>query len=284
MEAVGAVTTIWTVVQGVKEIAGLVIQVRNALKQVNQNRRDHAEQIQQLLVLLNDVGTTCGGITTEPWGLSDATKKLQTPQGTGLLKLCPTTTSRHAYGWLNDFWRRDSNKEALQRVKASATDFLVRFQTCSNIRIERKISENSDKLDQLLSQDRNGSSPTFEFPSDTRYEPRSTKNYLIGQLEKLSKSLRSSQPPFQRISSPAHPDHLASITHRPGLTDTANGLHHAIVKTKRILELYNTDSAGDSAHSLDDLSIALMDVGLADEASQLSGFSVRIYGNIPGSK
>ncbi|KAJ6465920.1 hypothetical protein C8R47DRAFT_45092 [Mycena vitilis] len=153
------------------------------------------------------------------------------------------------------------------------------------MRIERQVSDNSDKLDKLLMLERTAWSPSDPQSANSgkpyAIPSRRTKEYLAGQLQKLSELLETRQPPLHRGCLPVYPNRLASNTHRPLPSDTKNGLRDAITKTQRILETYSRDSAGDTALSLDDLSVALMDVGLAEEASEISSFSVRIYANIP---
>ncbi|KAJ7983004.1 hypothetical protein DFH06DRAFT_714075 [Mycena polygramma] len=153
------------------------------------------------------------------------------------------------------------------------------------MRIERQVSDNSDKLDKLLMLERTGWSPSDPQSANSgkpyAISSRRTKEYLAGQLQKLSDLLETRQPPVHRVSLPVYPDILASNTHRPLLSDTTNGLRDAITTTQRILETYSRDSAGDTAFSLDHLSVALMDVGLAEQASEISSFSVRLYANIP---
>ncbi|KAJ6607897.1 hypothetical protein B0H10DRAFT_536591 [Mycena sp. CBHHK59/15] len=56
-----------------------------------------------------------------------------------------------------------------------------------------------------------------------------------------------------------------------------SGLQSAIAETHSILQTYKTESAGNSAHSLDKLSTLLMDVGLAQEATKISSYAVSIY-------
>ncbi|KAJ7174404.1 hypothetical protein C8R46DRAFT_89534 [Mycena filopes] len=162
-------------------------------------------------------------------------------------------------------------------------NFLLRFNTGCNIRIEKQVSDNSDKLDQIkLSLDRAGSSRSGVPSTDTRSR---TKKYLLNQLDTFAKSLENTAgPPSEPMPAPVYPNQLASNTHRPDFSETGNDLGQAIATTQRIIETYTRASACDSAHSLDDLSIALMDVGLADEASQMSSLSVRIYGTVPALK
>ncbi|KAJ7031117.1 hypothetical protein C8F04DRAFT_1186169 [Mycena alexandri] len=156
---------------------------------------------------------------------------------------------------------------------------------CGNNQIQRQLSDYSDKVEQALSQKTSGSDPSFDSGHQSSTKSLSnTKDCLVEQLQKLSKSLETVRPNSQRVPSPAYPDHLASNTHRPHLSDTANGLPEAISRTQRILDTYTTDSAGNTAHSLDNLSIALMDVGLIKQASQMSSWSVRIYESVLGLK
>ncbi|KAJ6544183.1 hypothetical protein B0H19DRAFT_1267483 [Mycena capillaripes] len=282
MEVLGAVTTVWTVVQGAKEIGGLVMQVKAALNQVHQNRKEHADKIQQMLELLDEIGAACKDIKSDRPGLSDPARKLQLNLKR-LLQCCQDTTGSR--GWLKDFWKRDTIKKSLEDVKESITYFLVRYSAISNMRIEKTTSDNSDKLDRLLSLERYGSGPSdfrnLNSKKQSTTPSRNTREYLSNQLQKLSILLEAKPPQSHLISLPVYPEPLASNTHRPLLSDAANDLRDAITRTRLILETYNTDSAADTAHSLDDLSVALMDVGLADQASEISSVSVRIYGNIP---
>ncbi|KAJ7499668.1 hypothetical protein FB451DRAFT_1206140 [Mycena latifolia] len=275
MEALGAATAIMAVVTAAKDVAELIIRVKDALQQVKQNREDHADQIQQILDLLSAVSTACNGINSERPGLLDAVNN----DLEHCLKRVHDT--KIPSGIFRGYWRRESIKKTLEDVKVAVTDFLLRFSMGSNIRIERTASDNSDKLDKLLALERHGSSSTYPQSMNSRNQPptvssRKTKEFLIGRLQKLSRSLASTRG----LSQPA----LASNTHRPRLSDATDGLLDAIAKTERILETYQIDSAADSAHSLDNLSVALMDVGLAAEASEISSFSVRIYGNIEASE
>ncbi|KAJ7123160.1 hypothetical protein C8R44DRAFT_161921 [Mycena epipterygia] len=277
MEVLGSVTTIIAVVTAAKDVIELGMQIKETLQQVKQNRRDHADQIQEILDLLDDLHTACKGIKSERPGLQDAVNKLKSNLGRQL-KCCQDMVIPQ--GFVKALWKSGSIKKTLEGVKADITTFLTHFATSSNIRIEKQTSENSDKLDRLLASER---TPSYSRRLSSGYQSptvssRKTKEYLLGRLQKLSKSLATGQPLSQRISSPIYPDRLVSNTHRPHLLDTNNGLLDAIAKTQSILETY-TDSASDSAHSLDNLSVALMDVGLADQASEISSISVRIYEN-----
>ncbi|KAJ7130803.1 hypothetical protein C8R43DRAFT_662855 [Mycena crocata] len=277
-EAFALATSVIAVIQAAKEAAELIIKVKNAFKQVKRNRKDRANQLEQLLQLLDEVQTACKGIKIEGEALTAATNKLKSNLERFLNY---NREMKNPSGFLKAFLERNSIKKMIEEVNAGVRDFLMFFNTCANIRIERTASDNSDKLDQLLSMERNRPSPTHAQSLNCSHHSmgssRKIKEYLIGQLHKLSQSLEGKQPSTQ--TAPIYPDRLTSNTHRPSVSEATYGLHDAIAKTEAILSTYSTDSAAESAHSLDNLSVALMDVGLAHQASEISSFSVRLYGN-----
>ncbi|KAK7053807.1 hypothetical protein R3P38DRAFT_1467868 [Favolaschia claudopus] len=166
-------------------------------------------------------------------------------------------------------------KKALENVKDNLRFLLDCFNTPRIIEIQRQVSDNSDKLDQLLSQERTSSH------NSSINSSRNTKDYLVDQIEQLSRVVETSRSPTKLSSSPLRPEKLASNTHRPLLSDSGDGLRKAILKTRRILDTYSTGSANEAARSFNELSVALMDAGLAQQASKISSFSVRIYQNMP---
>ncbi|KAJ6579534.1 hypothetical protein DFH09DRAFT_1275873 [Mycena vulgaris] len=288
METLAAATTVIAVVTAARDIIELIMRVRKALKQVKRNRQDHADQIQQILDLLSEIATACDGIKSERPGLLEAVNKLRLSLD-HCMEVCDAMEIPRGF---KGFLKKGSIKQALEDVNTSVKDFLRHFSMGSQIRIERTTSDNSDKLDKLeklLSLERNTSSPTYTRSLNSGNQSptgssRKTREFLIGRLQKLSKWVASSPPLSQRVSSPVYPDGLVSNTHRPRLSDATKGLLDAIAKTELMLETYGTDPAGDSAHSLDNLSVALMDVGLAAQAAEISSFSVKIYGSIEASE
>ncbi|KAJ7663023.1 hypothetical protein B0H17DRAFT_1257424 [Mycena rosella] len=279
--ALAAPTAIISVLTAAKDIIELVQGVRETLQQVKQNRKDHKEQIEQILGLLDVVSTNCADLKPEQTGLFDAVNRLRSNLNC-CLERCQDV--KIPSGKWKGYWKSEPIKKTLEDIKVTVTEFLNDFGMGSNMRIERTISDNTDKLDELLALERNRASPahpqSLNSGNQSPGSSRKTREFLLGKLHKLSKTLESNQVLTQRQYSPVYPDRLASNTHRPVLSDATNGLLAAITKTEHILQTYGIDSAADSAHSLDNLSVALMDVGLAAEASEISSFSVKIHGSI----
>ncbi|KAJ6447506.1 hypothetical protein C8R45DRAFT_1115835 [Mycena sanguinolenta] len=101
------------------------------------------------------------------------------------------------------------------------------------------------------------------------------KEDLVHRLQKFSSSLKFNQfllPVSSGVQ--GYPTQLVSNTHRPLSSD----IEHDVLKAFTILETF-PDTADDCARSLDNLSVTLMDIGLADQASEISNLSVHVYTN-----
>ncbi|KAJ7083093.1 hypothetical protein B0H15DRAFT_427518 [Mycena belliarum] len=293
MEGLAAASAVIAVVTAAKDVVEMLIKINDSLEQIKRNCENHAEQIQQIMQLLDVVKTALkpSGTDSARPELLDAVNTLKSNLA-HCLKRCQNI--QIPSGMIRGYWNKERIKKLLEGVKVAVTDFLHQFSMGSNIRLERTTSDNSDKLDKLLYMERREARPGVSSPHSSNPEnqppavsSRQTKEYLIGKLHKLSNSLTSSTAHLlgsRMALSPTYPDRLASNTHRPHLPNATNGLLDAIAKTERILETYHADSAADSARSLDNLSVALMDVGLVEEAAEISSFSVRIYGHIEWSE
>ncbi|KAJ7204634.1 hypothetical protein B0H12DRAFT_468460 [Mycena haematopus] len=143
------------------------------------------------------------------------------------------------------------------------------------MRIGRQVIDTNHKVDEILSLERNRSNPRTQ----SAMPSINMKDDLVRRLRKLSSSLEVSQLPELPAPLPDSPNQLVSNTHRPFSSDMERDMRKAFA----ILETCNTDSPDECARSLDDLSVTLMDVGLADQASKVSSLSVRIYADMGAS-